>query len=61
MMSARSSFPNLRSPESAGEIQNGGGAISARALVAKISRRFRAPQMADRATAHDDVGTQLVS
>ena len=34
-----------------GEIRKGGRAISARALVAEISRRFRAPQMADRATA----------
>ena len=51
MMSAHSSFPNLRSPESVGEIRNGDGAISPRALVAKISRRFRAPQMADRASA----------
>ena len=49
MMSAHSSFPNLRSPESAGEIRKGGSAISARALVAEISRRFRAPQMTDRA------------
>ena len=49
MMSAQISFPNLRSPESVGEIRKGGGAISARALVAEISRRFRAPQMNDRA------------
>jgi len=37
-----------------------GGAMSARALVAEISRRFGAPQMADRATRDDDVGTHLV-
>ena len=51
MMSAHSSFPNLRSPESAGEIRKDGGAISARALVAKIFRRFRTPLMTDRASA----------
>ena len=31
MMSAHSSFHNLRSPESVGEIRKGGGAISASA------------------------------
>ena len=46
MMSAHISFPNLRSPESVGEIRNG-GAMSANGLVAEISRRFGAPQMAN--------------
>jgi len=47
MMAAHIPFPNLRSPESVGEIRKGGGAISASALVAEISRRFRAPQISE--------------
>ncbi len=36
MMAAHIPFPNLRSPESVGDIRKGGGAISASALVAEI-------------------------
>jgi hypothetical protein len=40
MMSAHIYFPNLRSPESVGEIRKG-GAISASALVAEIFPQIR--------------------
>jgi hypothetical protein len=53
MMSVKISFPNLRSPESVGAIRKSGGAISASALAAEISRRFGVPQMAGRARRSD--------
>ena len=56
---ATNGLRNLRSPESVGAIRKSGGAISASALGAEISRRFGAPQMAGRAlrSDHSAVGT----
>ena len=46
-------LPNLRSPESVGEIRKSVGAIRRVRREAEISRRFGAPQMAGRARRRD--------
>ena len=46
-------LPNLRSPESVGEIRKSVGAIRRVRREAEISRRFGAPQMAGRARRSD--------